>query len=112
MQDAKNARVALAFGFGGLISGLTLAAMTSRHVLDFSSLSGGSPGHHPYFLLWPWAFLFISLSASIAICRNLRWLDINFALLRCLVAAILVISASFCATIVGVGYWLARQKDT
>jgi hypothetical protein len=98
--SSKRACVALVFGLGGLISGLTVAfAMFSLR--SGVAAADGKPG----FLIAPALALFLGLFvgdftgvlfllvmiAAFAICRSVGWLDFNPVRNRFLVAAILVI---------------------
>jgi hypothetical protein len=101
IRDPAQIRVALVFGFGGLVPGVFLSYIVSAQLVDFSSLPAGNPGHFPSFLVWPGAFLLIGLSTSLAICWSLQWLKVRVSIWRRLFATILVIPISLCATAAG-----------
>lgn len=96
IQTARNLREALVFGFGGLASSLIFSCLVSFHLLSVSPLS-----RVPFYLLWPGLFFLAALSASFAICRKMQWISIKVSSERFLIAAMLVISTSFCAMYAG-----------
>jgi hypothetical protein len=100
--SSKRACVALVFGLGGLISGLTLAFAV--FILQSGiAAADGKPG----FLIAPALELFLTffiwdltgvlflliLTAAFILCRSLGWLDFKPVLSRFLAAAILIILA-------------------
>jgi hypothetical protein len=95
-RNARSWRAALAFAFGGLSSGLTLLAVVSFKVFDFSGLPAGIPGKFPVCDLWPGVFLLVGLELALLICSANRWIRIEASSTRrVMVSMLLVISTGF-----------------
>ena len=100
MRGIDHARVALVFGFGGLASGINYVILTSSSLGRFFIPPQPLP-HLPLFLLWPGGLFLVAMGLSLAICQNLRWINIRVSWGRFIAASLLLVLASFCGALAG-----------